>query len=403
MARTVRPPSSVFHAVTHVWGREYLDLFLDVCIPNQLAAGNVPALPLGSRYRILTRSTHVAELESHPRMHALRAAIPVDIVIVDELDRRGGAATGNDLMVACHQRAVADALEAGAAIIFLSADFVLSSGALAAVVRRHREGSRAVVNTGLRLNRESFVRVLRESAAPLDRLAPRELVRLGLPHLHAHTRSMSADARPFSAFPVAVYWPVGGDGLLGRCLHLHPLMVDPSIAVPLRGPNDGRYLFRACPDFSQIHVVVDSDELQMFELTPAARTVVPCRGSGASAWRVAAVAAACDDHQIAFWRECTIRLHASDLGEGWSAAVTASNAFVDRVLGLLPYGGTARRWFRFLEHSRQRRERYWRVWRRRAPRIRLKQVLRPLRIAANRSGKAVRKSTRRLVRQVTAR
>jgi hypothetical protein len=49
-----RQPSTIFHAVTHVWGREYLDLFLGVCVPNQLSPGNIPALPSGSRYRILT-------------------------------------------------------------------------------------------------------------------------------------------------------------------------------------------------------------------------------------------------------------------------------------------------------------------------------------------------------------
>ena len=65
----------MFHAITHVWGREYLDLFLNLCLPNQLAPGNVPALPLGSRYRILTRSIHVEELDAHSMVHRLREQI----------------------------------------------------------------------------------------------------------------------------------------------------------------------------------------------------------------------------------------------------------------------------------------------------------------------------------------
>jgi hypothetical protein len=403
MKKPARPASATFHAVTHVWGREYLDVFLNVCLPNQLAPGNVPALPPGSRYRILTRSTHVDELSAHPMVSALRAVLPVDIVVVEALDRQLGVARGQDLMIACHQQSVADALAMNAAVLFLSADFVFSSGALAAVVRRHREGFRAVVNTGVRLNKESFLEVLARSGAPLDGLSPRELVRLAQPHLHAHTRSMFADARPFSRFPVAVYWRVGDDGMLARCLHLHPLMVDPMHDVVPRGSNDGRFVLRACPDASRVHVVADSDELQMYELTPAARTVVPAGGAGASAWRAAAVAAACDSHQLGYWERHPIRLHAGDIDGRWTPAESAAAAFVDRVVRLRPYGDAARRWFLFLEHSRQRRERYWRAVRRRRPPVSVKQVLRPLRIATSRSGKALRRGTRRVLRHVTVR
>lgn len=402
-AKFNRPASAAFHAVTHVWGRKYLDLFLNVCIPNQLAPGNVPALPPGSRYRILTQSAHVDELDTHPMVHALREVIPVDIVVVEALDRQRGVAEGHDLMIACHQRAVADVIEANAAIIMLSADFVFSDNALAAVVRRHREGYRAVVNTGLRLAKESFLRLLDESRAPLAALSSRELVRMALPHLHPHTLSMFADARPFSRFPVAVYWRAGNDGLLARCLHLHPLMIDPMSRALPKSSNDGRYLARVCPDFSRVHVIVDSDELQMFELTSPKRTVVPSGGVGASAWRVAATAAVCDDHQVGYWRQHTVRLHSGDVDSHWDAAAAASDAFVEQALRLSPYGRIARRWFWFLERNRQRRDRYWRAWRRARPHVRLKQVLRPVRIITGRSGKMLRKGTRRVLRHVAAR
>ena len=204
----------MFHAVTHVWGREYLDVFLNVCIPNQLAPGNVPALPPGSRYRILTRSNHVDELDVHPMVHALREVIPVDIVVVEALDRHGDGPYDIELMKACHRKATADILDADAAIIMLSADFVLSANTLAAVVRRHREGYRAVVNTGLRLNKESFLQRLDESDTALAALSSHELVRTALPCLHSHERSMFADASRFSKAPVAVYWRVGDEGLL---------------------------------------------------------------------------------------------------------------------------------------------------------------------------------------------
>ena len=289
----------------------------------------------------------------------------------------------------------------------LSADFVFSENALAAVVRRHREGYRAVVNTGLRLNKESFLRHLDQSRAPLGALSSRELVRMALPHLHSHTQSMFVDACAFSTFPVAVYWRVGNDGLLARCLHLHPLMVDPMSRALQKGTIDGGYLARACSELSRVHVVTDSDELQMFELTAAKRTVVPGGYAGASAWRAAAVAVVCDELQIGYWRQYTLRLHSGDFDERWAATAAASDAFVENVLRLLPYGKAARRWFLFLERTRQRRERYQRAWRRRLRRVTSKQILRPARLAAHRSSKALRKTmlktTRRMLRQVGVR
>ena len=105
-------------------------------------------------------------------VHALRDVIPVDVVVIGTLDRQMGVVRGrHDLMIACHQQAITDALDADAAIVMLSADFVFSDDALAAVVRRHREGYRAVVNTGLRLAKEPFLQRLVESRAPLAALA----------------------------------------------------------------------------------------------------------------------------------------------------------------------------------------------------------------------------------------
>src|SRR5215510_7363965 len=78
--------AKTYHVVSVVWGREYLDLFLNTCLPNQLGEGNVQALPTGSRYRILTRRDDLDFVEAHPTVHAARSVIPVDVVAIDALD-----------------------------------------------------------------------------------------------------------------------------------------------------------------------------------------------------------------------------------------------------------------------------------------------------------------------------
>ena len=88
----VRQRSSAFHAATFVWSRADLDLLFDVCLPYQLAAGNLPALPEGSRYRILTQPIHqddvtaclVAALDHAWRgPHSLVVAGPVALRYTD--------------------------------------------------------------------------------------------------------------------------------------------------------------------------------------------------------------------------------------------------------------------------------------------------------------------------------
>lgn len=420
----VRPPSAIFHAVTHVWGRPYLDVFLNLCIPNQLGPGNVPALPPGSRYRILTRSSHVEEIDAHPMVRALRRVIPVDIIVIEALDRFADGPFGTELMIACHRQAIDDILAADAAIIMLSADFVLSDNTLAAVVRRHREGYRAVVNTGLRLAAETFFPALEASRLPLVALSSRELVRMGMAHLHPHTRSMFADSDRFSKSPVAVYWPVGSDGLLARCFHLHPLMVDPMRAVPLHtGTNDGPYLAEACPDFSRVHVVADSDELQMFEITSAQRQVVGVTKSGLSSWRAAIVADRCDALQLHFWERHPIRVHGSNFDEAWEKTAITAETFARRVLREKRHAGLADFWFKWRGKlgkrlgayekavRRQRRRvdlasiqhavaRQVRLLERRRPRLRAKQYQRPVKLFLHRVAKAAGGRVKRIRRRL---
>ncbi len=427
-AKFNRPTSAAFHAITVVWGRDYLDLFLNRCIPNQLGEGNLPALPEGSRYRIMTRAMHVDDVQAHPMVQALARTITVDVVAVAALegvDQPGPTRRRDrrfELMTVCHRQAISDALAADAALIFLAPDIVLSAGAFASIVQRHRAGYRAVVCTGLRLEKEAFLRAMDDSERAVGVLPARELVRAALPHLHAHTRSMFVDARAFSTFPVSVYWPVGTQGLLARCLHLRPIMIDPMNGhVMPKGTIDADFLARACPDPARVHVVTDSDEFVIFELTEADRfghtrgkTAPPenrqalvdigalrSTGAGVSVWRVATVMARCDEVQIGYWRRHPVRIHTEALDERWVAIGETSEAFTRAVMWRYrPFGIRSPRWFKCLERTRQLHDKYRRAWSRRLPRVRLKQILRPARLAKSRASKTWRKTTRQFLRHV---
>jgi hypothetical protein len=279
----------------------------------------------------MTKEAHLAELDVHPAMQALRSAIPVDLVAVDANAVDSGQ--GYEMMTACHRQAIRDARSAGAALLFLSPDIVISEHALAAVVARHGEGYRAVVTTGLRLTKESFLEELHN--VRLDAISSRALVRLGLPHLHQHERAMYSDARLACSKPVAAYWRVG-EGLLARCFHLHPLMVDPVESVELTGTVDGAYLSRACPDFSRIHMVTDSDELQVFELSPRIAVRLPVTKKGSAVLRASRRALTCDPLQVRHWRSASIRIHQGEVDDSWKHAEAKARRFATLALWARP-------------------------------------------------------------------
>src|SRR5688572_30326288 len=335
MSPTISNPARAYHVVTAVWGEEFIQLFLDVCLPNQLSRENLHALPSGSRYRIFTGGADLPMLAGSSRLDEVRRVLPVDIVEVDlaELDPQANPNTYK-MMTACHRRAVADAAAAEAALIFLAPDFVLAEGAIAGLVRIHAAGARAVLTANLRLARESFLAAWAEHRK-VPALAPRQLMALGVRHLHPATESLVIDGCTTNDFPTSVYWRVpsgdGSGGVLVRAFHLHPMLVDPVYRTELPHTTiDGHYLMQSCPSLDQCVVVNDSDEVLAFELTPAARAVGNHdRRQGVSLLRLAAVAAKCDPYQRAHWQH-PIKLHVSDLDERWSAAERQAEMFAMR-------------------------------------------------------------------------
>jgi hypothetical protein len=265
-------------------------------------------------------------------------------------------------MIACHRRAAADAAVEQRGLIFLAPDFVLSEGTIAGLLRAHAAGARAVMTMNLRTDREA---VLAETSAPgrPPALPPRELVAIGMRHLHPWTRSLMADSPRTSDNPMSVYWPVrsGGtlEGVLVRTFFLHPMLVDPVERAKLPGgPIDSHYVRDCCPDLAQVRVVEDSDELVVLELSPAGREIGKgLDRDGVSALRLAAVAANCDGHQLAYWPH-RIRLHAGPLDERWTAAERASSAFARRVDRWRPVGPALVVMFQTLRRWRRRREKY---------------------------------------------
>lgn len=372
-----------FHVVTAVWGEEFIDLFTRVVVPNLLSTGNLDALPEGSRYQIFTAPGDQSLLARATRL--LRAVLPVDVVAVDEEGHEGRYSQ----MTHYHRRAITDAR--GAALIFASPDSLLSTDALRYVVARHAVGMRAVVVPPVRLTKESVLPALvaRGSAA----FAPRELVRFALDHLHPATLAYMADASRFNAFPTGLQWRVGEEGMISRSFHLYPLMLAPvHLALPAR-TIDSNYIEHCVPNMEDIDVVTDSDVLAMFDLTAKRRYGGRAKTRTMRIWRLASVAGRCSPHHLLFWRHA-IRLHTDVLDARWSAVEKESAAIADLVLARRHLARRLHPMLRVISSMQQRVERRARDLRRRAPRLRLKRIVRVVAIARKRVRRKMKRPSR---------
>ena len=398
-------PAKVYHVVPAVWGDEFIDLFLNVCVPNQLSPGNLPALPAGSRFRVFTKKADVVRLSASAGLDDVRRVLPVDIIDVDVAElhgRKPGQVRNNyRMMIECHRRAVADAAEAEAALIFLAPDFVCAEGTMETIVRIHAAGRRAVLSTNLRLARHQFIAELAGRPAALP---PRELVRLALRHLHPATQSLMVDGSTRNGFPTSVNWPVRSasghlDGVVVRATHMHPMLLDPVHRNVLpRGTQDGHYLMRSGVQLRECHRVDDSDELVVFELTPADRNIRnDGKRGGVSMSRLAAVVSRCDRYQATHWNH-PVRLHAEDLDERWAAVEEASRQFTRKLERYRPCGPALFTIYRWFHIARQRRDRYVRLVGDALPRMTSKQVVRPAKLLGHRASRALKLQLKRLRR-----
>src|SRR5215471_8051295 len=93
----------MIHFLTPVWGKAYLQLYLEVVIPAQLASRNLPSFKTesGTKYVIFTTREDMEAIKSSPVFKLLCTTVPVAFEFVDT------SITGNhDRMSDCFRRGI---------------------------------------------------------------------------------------------------------------------------------------------------------------------------------------------------------------------------------------------------------------------------------------------------------
>ncbi len=328
-------PRPAFHVLVPVWGAAYCDIFTQVSLPSQLAPGNLPTLPRKDQclYHVLTRPADVASIEASPSWQQLRALMPVRVTPLST-ERRTSYETMSELL-----RVGIDAADdADAAILFVNPDLVFADGSIAAVVRAVGRGRRVVFTTGIRLLKETVLPEITLCRANDNAivLPPRKLADIALRNLHPISQQNIWTNQSGTFLPATIFWPVANEGLLARCFHLHPLLVWPEHKhVHFHGTIDDDFVARACPRAEVDHIVADSDELLMCEIS-AYSPVTQVRYRKGAIDDVADWAEAHTDARHRRLARVPIRIHTTDMTAPlWSAAEAELAAVIDAVIARL--------------------------------------------------------------------
>jgi len=283
-----RPALDSVKLLLPVWGRRHLDLFLNASLPTLLWPGNVPSLAatLACEFVVMTDSDDADTIAAHPNWQRLRQFCPVRIVAIDDLISDASYAVTLTLAYAQAIRASGAALlDTGS--FFLTSDFLVADGGLAAVLARLRAGASGVLTGSFQVAAESSS-VARPFAADTP-MEARALMRWSVDRLHPDTRRATVNAGYRHVGSVnRLFWRLDDATLLGRFYLMHMIAIRPEVGdFTVGAACDYSFIPELCPS-GRVVVLTDSDEYFCAELQPAGDARGPDRTEALDPRRVAA-------------------------------------------------------------------------------------------------------------------
>ena len=199
--------------------------------------------------------------------------MPVEIhVIHPEQSAHVKTASVRHLMGSLHKRAIQEAATDNAFLAFLAPDAILSDGSFAAIERRMLEGMEMVLISGIRVTKETALPAIRARYRRPDgtiHMDAADLTDCAFEFPHPYTRVLTWGAERFcSRWPSQTFWFAPPAGILAHCWHLHPILVKANTKTDdFLGTIDGNYIEQAGNRLERIHVIQDSNEACLIEIS----------------------------------------------------------------------------------------------------------------------------------------
>lgn len=253
--------------IVALWGEHYCSVFLDLSLPSLLSENNLPSWK-GSKSRlvIVTQPEDEQAISDHPSVKLARQSIEVLILkvgIETEQDKYKARYSIQPYMI---RTGMERALQDHHAIAVIAGDLIFGDGYCKKLAECLADGYKLVLGMGLRASLESTAQILDSSKRDGVLTIPnREVVRLGIEHIHPINQASTWDAQYFSRMPYTMLWPVFGQGVSVRCFGMHACLIDGGPEIMGHVGNVDHDMARFFSK-GETYYVTDSDELTWCEV-----------------------------------------------------------------------------------------------------------------------------------------
>lgn len=258
---------------TAVWGKAYIDRFLDYSLRTQLSEGNLGAFDHESLFLIVTDAADADYVTSSEAYRTLSRVVSTECVAREKIR---GSRSGDKYarLTACQNYALWRSQDYDA-IFFGYADALWADGSYRAAAQRLQSGYDAIFSFGYPVDAKPFVAATDsfQSAAPGEpvRIAPRTFAQRTYETLHAMAHSNKFSNTCIGHCPSYVMWDVSGQGILLKGFHYHPVALRvrrdvPRFFAPFRSTLDEEFVARLYRTYPRLYVSESSDEMGVCSL-----------------------------------------------------------------------------------------------------------------------------------------
>lgn len=336
-------PLRPFFFITVVWGEEFRNIFLNVCLPSLLSGNNIPVLDrrAGNQYLICTTPFDRECIRSSKIFALLERYVGVEFIDIDLPSVTGDKYA---LMSAGHKNAAERVAKVEAYGLFISPDGMLSDGSIAYLQQMAADGKTCVLASALRFGLEPFLETLALRGLMVPggtiTLSGQELAGIALNLLHPETVRYDWSSPYFSYLPVCCFWRVpDNEGIILHSQSWGPMLVSfqglkhHDTSTFENWTLDGDYVFRNWGDGEGIHVVTDSDDLLYVSFTPLKDRAEPIvrNWTKGAALRTLAFGPLMDPLKRKLLRQ-PIRVHSTPMSEKWDSLEHEAGMILEREL-----------------------------------------------------------------------
>lgn len=324
-----------------LWGRRYVEQFIEYGLPTLIAPGNLPAVAqaLPCTLTFLTSTEDATILREHPAWNYLASICDVEVVLIDDLITGDNYSTTITLAYARAVRAAGPAM-VDTCFFFLISDYLIADGSLANVLSLMQEGASGVLAGNFQVVEEEASKTLYrtfDQGTPEMVLPARKLMAWALDHLHPMTAANMVN------FPVCksshsnrLFWRVDENTLIGRFYLMHMICIRPEVADFVVGSScDYSFIPEMCPS-GNVVLMTDSDDYLVVEMQPREHERAFLRMGPPKPAQIAVALAEWATARHRKNARSTIVFHAADIPTRLADVVVEADEFINQINDLLP-------------------------------------------------------------------